>query len=636
MKPLLTAALLAAWPLAHADDLVRSAAYKASDAQARILSSSGAVIAEIDTLLDEMSRNGITDDTKEMLKAARSNLAGAREGSIAAALTQLREISTSGRSEDIQNVIQQQQAAEIDLRQIAAKIAEKQFTDEISASASAILARQDRVLALIPDAKNESVITAEQQAIALQVHDLVQALSSSPADLPASMATILKQASSQANSLGLTAKAEAATQASPERKARQKELRGAIAQVDITLSAIIPAKERLQKAVEAVAKMQKEQAKLAASQQPDSARSEALATQAGATARQIASESPAAKKALERAAGALQTHGQESQSEATAALAEAAAALNEQLELEKLAEQTSLADAAAALQKMADEAAALAAENAAAQSSTPASQESLATRAESLQSHAAPLVPDAAASVAEARKHMADGNQAAAAAEFQEASQLLAAQATAALSSATESASLEAMQAAINKASETIQASAESIKSKNVGEVAGKLLQSQDQFAQLAAQAALAAAESSKAGQKSSSALSEAAQATAQAAAASLESAQSAARGKLANAKQANARAAKSLAAASQALSRQQSQLRSQAGLPMSSNGPSGPSGSVANGEPPPGEATGHSEKPQQGFSAAVRQAMAELRQTPVPPEYSGSVRAYFEQLASE
>ena len=161
MKILLSVTLLTAFPLAHADDLVRSAAYKASDAQARILATSGTVIAEIDTLLDEMSRNGITDDTKAMLNAARSNLVGAREGALSAALTQLREISTSGRSEDIQNVVQQQQAAEIVLRQIASKIAEKQFTDEISASASAILVRQDRVLNQVSNAQNEASIAAD-------------------------------------------------------------------------------------------------------------------------------------------------------------------------------------------------------------------------------------------------------------------------------------------------------------------------------------------------------------------------------------------------------------------------------------------------------------------------------------------
>ena len=642
MRTLLSAALLSTFSLAHADDLVRSAAYKASDAQARILSSSGSVIAEMDTLLDEMSRNGITDDTKAMIEAARGNLAGTREGSIAAALTQLREISTSGRSEDIRNVVQQQQAAEIALRQIAAKLAEKQFTDEISALASAILARQDRALNQGSDGKNEAGVAAEQKAIALQVHDLAHALLSAPADLPAPVAAILKQASDKVASLGLNAKADAAAQDSPDRKAHQKELRDALAQVDGTLSEMIPAKDRLLKAAEAVAKMQQDQAKLAASQQPEPEQSEALAARADSTARQVASDSPAAAKALEQASKALQAQGAQSQPEAANSLAAAAAALNDQLALDKSAEQTSLAQAAEDLKQMAGEAAALAAaENAAAQSPAPASPDSLASRAESLQSHAAPLVPEAAASVAQARKSMESGNSAAAAAKFQDAAQKLATQAAAAQNATAEAARLDAMQAAINKAAEANPASAEAIKPGNVGEVAGKLLQSQDQFAQLAAQAAQAATQAALTGQQSSAALGEAAKDTAQAAASSLESAQAAARGNLANAKQANAQTSKSLAAAGQALAQQQSRLRNQAGLPgsqtaSSGSTASGQSGNTPNGEPPAGEATGHSGEPQKGFSAAVRQAMAELRQTPVPPEYSGTVRSYFEHLAAE
>ena len=146
-----------------------------------------------------------------------------------------------------------------------------------------------------------------------------------------------------------------------------------------------------------------------------------------------------------------------------------------------------------------------------------------------------------------------------------------------------------------------------------------------------------AAAQASQAGQQSSAALGEAAKATAQAAASSLESAQSAARGNLANSKQANAQTSKSLAAAGQALAQQQSRLRNQAGLPMSAAASSsGPASGKANGEPPAGDGTGHSGEPQKGFSAADRQAMSDLRQTPVPPEYSGTVRSYFEQLAAE
>ncbi|MEI6034552.1 MAG: hypothetical protein WCS65_09770, partial [Verrucomicrobiae bacterium] len=461
MKILLSAALVSTISLAHADDLVRSVAYKASDGQARIHASSGAVIAELDALLDEMSRNGITDDTKAMVMAARANLAGAREGSISAALTQLREISTSGRSDDIQSVVQQQQAAEIALRQIATKLSEKQFTDEISASASAIVVRQDRVLKQASGKKNEDIVTAEQQALALQVRDLANALASAPADLPAPVAAILKQASDKAASLGLTAKADAATKAGPDRAARQKELRDAVAQVDGVLSQMAPAKERLQKAAAAVAKMQEDQAKLAASQQPDPAQSEALAAHADATARQVAAESPAAAMALERASKALQSSGPQSQPEAAKSLADAAAALAGQLALEKSAEQLSLAQSAENLKQLASEAAALAAaENAAAQSPAAASPDPLAARAELLQSRSAPIAPEAAASIAQARKDMESGNAAAAAAAFQDGAQKLATQAAAAQAAAAEGARLEAMQGAINKAAEGTQAAA--------------------------------------------------------------------------------------------------------------------------------------------------------------------------------
>lgn len=642
MKILLSTALLTTFCVAQADDSMRSAAYKAGDEQSRILSSSGSVITEMDTLLDEMSRNGITDDTKAILRAARANLTGARDGVIAAAVVQLRELSTSGRSDGVSKVVQQQQAAEIALRQIAAKIAEKQFTDEISALASAILARQDRALGQRSDGNNEAGIAAEQHAIALQIHDLGQALASAPGDLPIPMVEILKQASSKAASLGLIAKADAAARAGRDMKVCQKALRDVLAQVDSALSGLIPAKDRLMKAAEDVAKMQQEQGRLAASEQRDAARSEALAVQADATARLIASESPAAAKALEQASEALQTRGAESQPQAAKSLADAAAALKSQLDLEKSAEQTSLAQAAEDLRRMSAEASALAAESAAAQAPVDTPPDSLASRAESLQSRSCPLAPQAAACIAEARKALDSGDSAAAASGFEEAAQKLASQAAAARSAAADAASLDSMQAAINKAAEVNQESAASIKPGNIGEVAGKLLQNHAQSAQLAAQAATVAGESSRAGRKSAPALSDAAKAMAQAAASSLESAQSAARGKLANSRQANAQASKTLAAAREALAQQQNLLRNQVGLPMPQTGSTGSgdvSGQVvgkANGEPPAGSGTGYSGELQKGFSPAERQAMSDLRQTPVPPEYSGTVRSYFEELAAE
>ena len=642
MKFLLSTVLVTTFSLAHADDSVRSAAYKAGDAQSQILSSSGAVIAEMDALLDEMSRNGITDDTTAIVKAARFNLAFARDGTIADAFSQLREISTSGRADDLRKVVQHQQDAEIALRQIAAKIAEMQFTDEISALASAILARQDRALKQGSVGNNEAGIAAEQQAIALQIRDLVQALGAAPPDLPSSMAAIIKRASDIAASLGLLAKADAAPRGGPDRRARQNALRDVLAQVDGMLSGLIPAKDRLLKAAEEVAKMQQEQRELAASQLPDRSRSEALAAQADATAAPIATACPAAAKALERASEALQTEGAQSQPQAAKSLADAAAALKNQLELEKSAEQMSLAQAAEDLGRMAAEASALAAENAAAQPPDP---ESLESRAESLQSRSCPLAPEAAACISEARACRKRGDCAGATACLMKAAQKLASKAAAAQNAAAAATCLGTMHAAINKAAEVNKASAECIKPGRAGEVAGKLLEGHSQLAELAAQASAAAGESSKAGQKCAPALGDAAKAMTQAAASALQSAQSAARGKLENSKQANAQASNNLAAARQALAQQQALLRNQVGLPVpqagstAANGSreaSGPPVGKANGEPPPGNATAYSGEPQKGFSPPIRQAMSDLRQTPVPPEYSGTVRSYFEQLAAE
>ncbi len=637
MQLLLSTVLLTAFSLVQADDSVRSAAYKAGDEQSRILSFSGSVIAEMDALLDEMSRNGISGDTEAILQGARTELTGTRDGAVTAAVAQLREISNSGRSDAIRNVVQQQQAAEIALRQIAAKIAQNQFTEEISALASAILARQDRALNQRSNGNNEARIAAEQQAIALQVQDLGQALASAPTDLPVPMAEILEQASSKAASLGLIPKADAAARPGPGMKARQKALRDVLAQVDSALSGLIPAKNRLMKAAEEVAKMREEQRKLAASQQRDPARSEALAARAEATARLIASECPAAEKALERASEALQ---EESQPQAAKSLADAAAALKNHLDLEKSAEQTSLAQAAEDLTRMAAEASALAAECAAPQPPEAASREARACRAESLQCRSCPLAREAAACIAEARKSMNCGACSAAKAGFEEAAKMLASLAAAARGAAAEAACLGAMQTAINEAEEVNEASGECLNPGSTGEVAGKLLKNHARSAQLAAQAANMAGESSRAGRKSAPALSAAAKAMAQAAASSLGSAQSAARGKLADSRQANAQASKTLAAAREALAQHQNLLRNQVGLPMPQNVSTGSDDDTgealgkANGEPPAGDATGYSGEPQKGFSPAERQAMSDLRQTPVPPEYSGTVRSYFEQLA--
>lgn len=51
---------------------------------------------------------------------------------------------------------------------------------------------------------------------------------------------------------------------------------------------------------------------------------------------------------------------------------------------------------------------------------------------------------------------------------------------------------------------------------------------------------------------------------------------------------------------------------------------------SSGNSAPTPGLRTN------QGFTPEIRQAMGELRKTPVPTEYSGPVQSYFEKLAAE
>ncbi|MEI6339242.1 MAG: hypothetical protein WCQ57_11760, partial [Verrucomicrobiota bacterium] len=149
--------------------------------------------------------------------------------------------------------------------------------------------------------------------------------------------------------------------------------------------------------------------------------------------------------------------------------------------------------------------------------------------------------------------------------------------------------------------------------------------------------------------QGSAEALKAAAQSAAQASAASLQSAQAAAGENLPGAQQANAQTAQNLASASQQLAMRQDALRNQAGLPtLGSSSPSqdGSNGAdqTDNSDSTSGvnfgqgssESTGPAGAPQQGFPPAMRQAMTELRKTPVPSEFSGSVQAYFESLAAE
>jgi trimeric autotransporter adhesin len=625
----------------HADDSVRSAAYKASDEQSQILSSSGAIIAELDALLQEMERNGITDDTKALIDAARAKLEGARDGSISAALAQLREVSQSGKASGFDNIIAQQQQAEIALRKIASEIAKKQFTEEIAAKSSAILSRLDRAL------KNSDGAAAEQQAIALQIQELTQALANTPADLPPAIADIAQKAIEKAKELDLTAKADAAATAGDPTK--QTELRDALAEVDQVLSEMIPTKERLENAAKAIASMQAEQAKIAAAPQADPAQAEALATQAEDTAQKVASESPTAAKALEDAAKALEDPSAASQTDAAKALAEAAKAIAEQLAREKAAEETSLADAAESLRKMAYEAAALAAAAKSPTATTPEGKEAIATKAEALQNEAAPLAPEAAATLADAQSKMESGDATAAAEAFQKSAEQLAAQSTAAQAAAAEEARLANMQAAIDKATASNQDAAAALESATAAEAAAKAQENQAQIADLAAKAAQAAAQAAAQPTQAASAeaIAAAAAAAAEAAAAAAQSAQAAAEGKGEAAQAANAQTAESLAAASEQLSQSRSSLRSKLGLPSQSpssyseNGPmSAGAGETPKGPAPKSEiavsqTTSPGIAPQRGFPPAVRQAMSELRKTPVPSEFSGTVQGYFEKIAA-
>ena len=645
MKTLLPLVVFTAAISAHADDATRSAAYQASNEQARIFSTSGSVVTELDAILGELSRNGISNETKELIEAARTNLASAREGSISTALAELREISTSGKSEDVGNVVRQQQEAEIALRRIASKLAEKRFTDEVVAMSSAIIARQEIAAKLEATGKNPTGVAAEQQAIALQVQDLAQAISSTPEELSPQTAAVIKQASEKAKALDLTAKADAAANSS-DVKARQQELRDALAQVDEVLNKTVSAKERLEQAVKDVEKMKKEQATLAANPKPDPAKSDALANQAEATARKVASESPAADNALKKASDELQANTPQSQADASKTLAEASTALKEQLAREKAAEKTSLANAAEDLKQMAAEATQLAAaERAAAQSPTGADREAIKDKAESLQSRAAPLSPDAASDIAQARSEMKSNNSAAAASSLEKSAEKLTAQAGAAQAAAAEEARINEMKDAIAKAAETNKTAGESMKPGQTGDAAGQAMKSQAQIAELPAQAAKSALEAAQQGQQGSSeAIKEAGKATAKAADSEMQSAQSAAGGNLPNAKEANKKTSDNLADANNMLAQRQADLRAQAGMPSEKLGSptsreggfGGSSSTGPEGTEITNRRSGSAGEVQTELPPAVRQAMAELRKTPVPSEYSGTVQAYFEQLAKQ
>jgi hypothetical protein len=656
MKIVFPLALVTAVAICHADDSVRSTAFKAADNQTQILSDSTSVVAQLDAILEDMSRNGISDETKAAVTIARANLAGASSGAITTALSQLREISVSGNTDHIQRVVENQREAEITLRQIAVKLAEKQFTEGIAATSTAILDRQDRALSPQSEKSAAQNTADEQKAIALQVQDLSTALSTPPENLPPELAAIVKAASEKAKALGLTTKANAAAADGRDKVSRQKELRSALAEVDQVLSQMVPAKERLENAAAALAKLQKDQAALAASAAPDSNKANALVSEANAVARKVASESPAAAKALDDASKALAANTPDSQAAATKALAEAASALTSQLAREKAAEETSLAQAASDLQKMATEAASLAASlrdlDAQANPSQPdkaAKQKAIASSTESLQSRSAPLSPEAAGSLAQAKKEIESGNTSAAAKALDESSQKLASQAAAAQSASAENARLEAMQAALAKAAEGNASVGEAIKSGKTGEAAGKALKNKDQLSKLAQTAEAQARQDSPTDQPAQAALDAAAKAIAGASTAALQSAQSAAQGKLSAAQEANTQAGKALDAASQSLAQRQKDLREQAGLASDStklarsNSQIDAFGGMNDGSQTAGNGDSNSKtgrelafEIEKGFSPKNRKAMAELRKTPVPPEFSGAVQAYFEQLAAE
>ena len=636
--------LLSSLALAHADDAVRSAAYRSGDEQAQIHSTSTELLAELDAIILEIERNGLSGKLKNAATTSREGLSSAREGSINEAVLKLREMSLSGKIDSAPEILKHQQEAEIALRRVANNLAVNQFTEQAAAVSAAIVLRQEKAIELAGTATDKAAVLAEQQAIALQVDDLVAALSSAPADLPPSVSTIIKQAADTAANLKLTTKAAAATTAKKnELQPMQQEVRSSLASIDQILAGLIPARDRLEQAAGDLKQMQNDLAALKSEKQSAPDRSKAIASEADATARQVASESPQATAALEKAAAALRENSPPSQSAAEESLAAAAKAIDEQLARIAAADESTPMQSAVALSQMAAEAKRLAdaLKTAEAQNSdTPP----LGEQVESLQSRTAPVSPEAAASMADAAAKIESKDAASAAAAMEKSAEQLASQAQAAQAAAQEDASLASLEAAIEKASQENQAVGDALKSKTPGEAAGKALQSQSGLDQLAAQAALAAQMASANQPGSKETLKSTSQATSAAASEALRAAQAASRGDVASAKKSNAEASKSLSTASENLAQRREALRGQLGLPTSDqpSESSSPDGDDAGAETnqliagsgnlaptPDGDAN-------RGFSPEVRQAMGELRKTPVPAEYSGEVQTYFEKLAAE
>ena len=643
MKIPVITVLLLSLTFAHADDAVRSAAYRIGDEQAQIHSTSAELVAELDAILLEIERNGLSEKLKNVATASRESLSSTRDGAIADALSQLREMSVSGKIDGASGILQQQQEAELALRQIAAKLAVKQFTEQAAALSSAIIARQEKAIAPIGKVADKPAALAEQQAIALQVEDLVAALSSAPADLPPALTNIVKQAADAAANLKLTTKAAAAATAKEnELRPLQEEVRASLASVDQILAAMTPATDRLEQAAADLKQMQSDLASLKSEKKSDPSLPESLASQAEATARQVASETPPATAALKDAGKALRENSPESLAAAEQSLAEAAKAIDEQLARTAAAEQATPLQAALALNQLATEARQLAEALKAAEAQQTDSAP-LGDQVESLQSRTAPVSPEAAASMADAAGKIESQDEASAAAAMEASAQQLASQAQQAAAAAQEDASLASLEAAVETASRENLAVGDALESKTPGEAAGKAFQTQPALDQLAAQAALAAQMSANQ-PDSKETLASTSQATAAAASEALRAAQAASRGDVTSAKKSNAEATEALSKASESLAQRREALRSQLGLPTSEQ----PSGSSSPDGDDTGEETNQliasSSDPgptpdldmNRGFSPEVRQAMGELRKTPVPTEYSGPVQSYFEQLAAE
>jgi len=628
---------------ALADDAARSAAYRVGDEQAQIHSTSAELITELDAILFEIKRNGLSKKLEGLATASRETLSSAREGAISDALSQLRAMSVSGRTDGVSAILDKQQEAEIALRKIAAKLALKQFTEQAAALSSALVSRQEKAISLDKIKAGDAAALAEQQAIALQTEDLVAALSSAPADLPPALSNIVKQAADAAANLKLTTKAAAAASAKKNAlRPLQQELRSSLASIDQILAAMTPATDRLEQAAADLKQMQSNLASLKSEKQTDPFRPESMASETEATARQVASESPQATAALEDAGKALRENSPESLAAADHSLAEAAKAIDEQLVRTAAAEQSTPLQSALALNQIANEATRLAEALKSAEAQH-ADASSLGNQVESLQSRTAPISPEAASSMADAADKIESQDQASAAAAMEKSAQQLASQAQAAQAAAQEDARLASLQSAIEKASQLNQAVGHAIESQTPGEAAGKALQTQPALNELAKQAALAAQTAAANQQDSMETLESISQATSTAAADALKAGYSASRKDIASAKQSNAEASQSLAKAGQSLAQRREALRSQIGLPPSneSSGSSSPddaaggqSNHLIDGAESPSQVANLNEKP--GFSPEIRQAMGELRKTPVPPEYSGQVQAYFEKLATE